>query len=432
MAIVIYNYYDDFKRHFDACMQETANNFVKIGFLLKQARDTDILKESGYSGMGEFARKEYGLDSSTTSRFIAICDRYGAGDDRLLPEYAEYGYSKLAEMLTLPESVADAITPELTKEEIREIKQEIREEEKITDVEVCIEKADHPEVDDNDPLAEVIKGYLKEYPKEFTALAENENISAVEVLAPSGSAVMMARIPGMGRMMLTLEEGQPVKLVNVRANTTEEYSDDQLEAAVRKIFESVAAGSAGEAYKELYGEDMPKEPAKAPETKKAPEKKKVKIAPAQKKKTEKEKKPEPANADKQIDGEVVTSEENKEVKGIEEGAESANADKYIDSKEVAVSESEENQGIPETTEPANTDKQIDSQTITITKSLDLVIKDTRDSAEDLEAAIRDVMVFNEETGLESLQNMMKKMEELTVAFLSNLQSWKTAKEREEN
>ena len=101
-------------------------------------------------------------------------------------------------------------------------------------------------------------------------------------------------------------------------------------------------------------------------------------------------------------------------------------------RKVAVSESEENQGIPETTEPANTDKQIDSQTITITKSLDLVIKDTRDSAEDLEAAIRDVMVFNEETGLESLQNMMKKMEELTVAFLSNLQSWKTAKEREEN
>ena len=79
MAIVTYNYYEDFKKHFDSCMQQfdscmqqTANNFVKIGYLLKQARDTDILKESGYSGMGEFAKAEYGLDNSTTSRFIAI------------------------------------------------------------------------------------------------------------------------------------------------------------------------------------------------------------------------------------------------------------------------------------------------------------------------------------------------------------------------
>ncbi|MBR2187600.1 MAG: hypothetical protein IJ857_09710, partial [Lachnospiraceae bacterium] len=172
MAIVTYSYYEDFKQQFDSCMQQTANNFVKIGYLLKQARDTDILEESGYSGMGEFAKAEYGLDNSTTSRFIAICYRYGAGNDHLLPKYAEYGYSKLAEMLTLPESVADAITPEITKEEIREIKQEIREEEKITDIEVCIEKTDHPEADDGNTLTELIKNYLKEYPKEFKALAE--------------------------------------------------------------------------------------------------------------------------------------------------------------------------------------------------------------------------------------------------------------------
>ena len=121
MAIVTYSYYEDFKQQFDSCMQATANNFVKIGYLLKQARDTDILKESGYSGMGEFAKAEYGLDNSTTSRFIAICDRYGAGNDHLLPKYAEYGYSKLAEMLTLPDSVADAITPEITKEEIASV-----------------------------------------------------------------------------------------------------------------------------------------------------------------------------------------------------------------------------------------------------------------------------------------------------------------------
>ena len=395
MAIVTYNYYEDFKKQFDSCMQATANNFVKIGYLLKQARDTEILKESGYSGMGEFAKAEYGLDSSTTSRFIAICDRYGAGDDRLLPEYSEYGYSKLSEMLTLPESVTEAMLPEMTKEEIREVKEEVREEEKISDIEVCIEKAAHPEVDGNDPLTEVVKRYLKGYPKEFTALAENRSVTAAEILAPSGSAVMMARVPGIGRMMVTLEEGRPVKLVNVRANTTEEYSDGQLEAAVRKIFDSLAAGSAEEAYRELYGEDMPKVsgPVAAPETRKSPEKKKVKIAPAQKK-TEKS-----ANPDKQTEGGGIGTEES--------GSHG------------------EDQNL------ANPDKQTEGGGISVIKSIGLAMRDTKESARDLMAALETVERLEEFTPVARLEDLIKEMQERTVAFLCDLQDWKAAAGRED-
>ena len=428
MAIVTYSYYEDFKRQFDSCMQATANNFVKIGYLLKQARDTDILKESGYSGMGEFAKAEYGLDNSTTSRFIAICDRYGAGDDRLLPEYAEYGYSKLAEMLTLPESVAEAITPELTKEEIREIKQEIREEEKITDVEVCIEKADHPEIDNNNPLTEVIKTYLKEYPKEFKELAENGEVKAVDILAPSGSAVLMARVPGTGRMMLTLEDGQPVKLVNVRANTTEEFSDEQLEAAVRGIFYPIAAGSAEEAYKELYGEEMPKVPDKAPETKKSPEKKKVKIA---KKKPEREKTEESGNADKERDAEDVAPEESKEVKEVEEGEDVGNADKYSETEAVTTSENEENTEPVETAEPENTDKESDGQTIKVTKSAGFATADAKDTAKELKEALEKIERLEEFAPPARLEDIIKQIQELSVALLCKLQDWKKAAERED-
>lgn len=426
MAIVTYSYYEDFKQQFDSCMQQTANNFVKIGYLLKQARDTDILKESGYSGMGEFAKAEYGLDNSTTSRFIAICDRYGAGNDHLLPKYAEYGYSKLAEMLTLPESVADAITPEITKEEIREIKQEIREEEKITDIEVCIEKTDHPEADVNDTLTELIKNYLKEYPKEFKALAENDNTRAVDVLAPSGNAVIMARVPGIGRMMLTLEDGQPVKLVNVRANTSEEYSDEQLEEAVRKIFDSVAAGSAEEAYKELYGEDMPKEPDKAPETKKSPEKKKVKIAPAQ---TKKEKKPESANADFQSEEKAVTPEESQENTEPVKTEEPSNADFQSETRETTKEESEENQGFDGMPEPTNPDKQSETQPIKVTKSIPMIVKETRESAKELKDRLEGIPLFDETTSTERLEDLIASFQKLTVAFLCNLQDWKKAAER---
>ena len=422
-----YNYYEDFKKQFDSCMQQTANNFVKIGYLLKQARDTDILKESGYSGMGEFAKAEYGLDNSTTSRFIAICDRYGAGDDRLLPEYAEYGYSKLAEMLTLPESVADAITPEITKEEIREIKQEIREEEKITDIEVCIEKADHPEVDDNSTLTELIKNYLKEYPKEFKALAESDD-KAVDILAPSGSTVIMARVPGIGRMMLTLEDGQPVKLVNVRANTSEEYSDEQLEEAVRKIFDSVAAGSAEEAYKELYGEDIPKEPDKAPETPKSREKKKVKIAPAQ---TKKEKKPKPANADFQSESKAVTPEESQVNTETEETPEPATPDIQSETRETAKEESEENQGFDGMPEPVNPDKQSETQTIKVTKSIPMIIEETRESVKELKTELEAIERLEEFAPTARLGDTITKIQELSVSLLCNLQDWKKAAERED-
>lgn len=428
MAIVTYNYYEDFKKQFDSCMQATANNFVKIGYLLKQARDTDILKESGYSGMGEFAKAEYGLDNSTTSRFIAICDRYGAGDDRLLPEYAEYGYSKLAEMLTLPESVADAISPEVTKEEIREIKQEIREEEKITDIEVCIEKTEHPEVDDNNALTEVIKNYLKEYPKEFKALAENDDTRAVDVLAPSGSAVIMARVPGIGRMMITLEDGQPVKLVNVRANTSEEYSDEQLEEAVRKIFDSVAAGSAEEAYKELYGEEMPKEPVKAPETKKSPEKKKVKIAPAQ---TKKEKSAKPANPDKQSESKAVTPTESEENTGTTGTEEATNPDFQSEIRETAKEESEENQGFDGMPEPVNPDKQSETQPIKVTKSIPMILEEARESTRELKAALEAIERLEEFAPAARLEDTITKIRELSVSLLCNLQDWKKAAERED-
>ena len=428
MAIVTYNYYEDFKKQFDSCMQQTANNFVKIGYLLKQARDTDILKESGYSGMGEFAKAEYGLDNSTTSRFIAICDRYGAGDDRLLPEYAEYGYSKLAEMLTLPESVADAIPPEMTKEDIREIKQEVREEEKITDLEVYVEKTDHPEMNGDNPLTEVIKNYLKAYPKEFKTLAENADIKAVDVLAPSGSAVIMARVPGIGRMMLTLEDGQPVKLVNVRANTSEEYSDEQLEEAVRKIFDSVAAGSAEEAYKELYGQDMPKEPVKAPETKKSSEKKKVKIAPAQ---TKKEKNPKPANADFQSEEKAVTPEEREDNTGTEETPEPENPDFHSETREIAKEENEENQGIEKSPEPVNPDKQSETQPIKVTKSIPMIIEETRESVKELKTELEAIERLEEFAPTARLEDTITKIQELSVSLLCNLQDWKKAAERED-
>ena len=102
-----YGSYQEYKEAVDTELQKSAEGFVRIGYLLKVARDTDILKESGYGSVNEFAEAEYSLDKSQVSRFIRINDEYSEGgySDRLQTKYRNFGYAKLAIMLTLPAAV---------------------------------------------------------------------------------------------------------------------------------------------------------------------------------------------------------------------------------------------------------------------------------------------------------------------------------------
>lgn len=103
-------------------LQETAGNFVYIGYRLKQIRDSGML--DGCSDIFEFAQKEYGLGKSTVSRFIAINEKFSEGGNslELRSEYRAIGSSKLAEMLTLPDAECQLITEKTTVKEIRELK----------------------------------------------------------------------------------------------------------------------------------------------------------------------------------------------------------------------------------------------------------------------------------------------------------------------
>ena len=192
--LTTYNTYEEYKAQLDRAITETTQDFVVIGHLLMQARDTDILSSSGYTSMGDFARSEYGLDESVTSRFINIAEKYGDGSGRLKAEYTAYTYSKLGEMLTLPSEVAAIVTPDMTVKDIREIKSEVQEEQQISDVEVMIEAAGQEEPD---ILAEFMKSYLEERPEEFKALCSTEDITkAYDILAPQGRVTLIARVPG--------------------------------------------------------------------------------------------------------------------------------------------------------------------------------------------------------------------------------------------
>jgi len=307
--LTTYQNYEQYKAVMDRTMNETANNFVRIGYLLAVARDTGILDGSGYAGMGEFARTEYGLEESQTSRFIAIWEKYGTGEGALQEKYEGYGQAKLAEMLTLPDAVAEVLPKELTREEIREVKNEVRAEEEITPIEVMMEPAENT----GDILFDLLKAYFEDegHIREFRALFGTHSGSAsdvvMDILAPGGYAVLGARVPGVGRLMLSIRgaEQKPV-LSNIRENTKTEYDWEQICVALDRIVDNT--NTPEERYLELYGRELPEEKKKevkpekpaGDEKKKKPEKKKpekkktekkVKIARAQPQKEEKKENP---------------------------------------------------------------------------------------------------------------------------------------------
>lgn len=126
-------------------LQETAENFVIIGYRLKQIRDSKMY-EKEYSSLSAFALQEYGLSKDVVSRFIKINDRFSLDGNsmELRAEYKGYGYSKLQEMLSLTPEEEKQVSPEMTVKEIRQIKdsrnKEPEEAEEIKETPARIEK----------------------------------------------------------------------------------------------------------------------------------------------------------------------------------------------------------------------------------------------------------------------------------------------------
>lgn len=106
-------------------LNETVENFMAIGYRLRQIKDTEAYRNDGYSTLTEFAKAEYNLSQSTVSRFMAISHRFSVGGEghELLPEFKGMEYSKLQEMLSIPESDCGLLTPKTTVREIKSLKE---------------------------------------------------------------------------------------------------------------------------------------------------------------------------------------------------------------------------------------------------------------------------------------------------------------------
>lgn len=204
---------------------KAAISFVRIGYLLKRARDEDILKDTGFSDIYEYANTKFGLDKSQVSRFININDRYSIGgySEHLKVEYEGYGYSKLALMLTLPDEINEELSPQYTKTEINVIKAEYEAEQKISDMEVMMEeKEDGPD----EFVAMIVKELNDEHPDAAIYLNDTMKLAAkmgiivndtdiMEAYIPDGVATYSIRIPGQGRFMVSMKP-EGITILNMR------------------------------------------------------------------------------------------------------------------------------------------------------------------------------------------------------------------------
>lgn len=254
--------YEDYKKAFDAEVGRIETGFVRIGYMLRIAVDTEILKESEYNNMEEFAWAEYRIDKSQASRFININKRFSEGgySDRLQERFEGYGVAKLGELLTLSETIVEAIPPALSRSEIQEIKKEIKEEQKITDLEVMMEEHNAEQEAMEGNLDRFMHQYIHDNPIELREIcaAVQGGYGAdqlMDALAPAGAAAKMARIQGAGKFMLSIKgKDQPMELLNIRTNDKETCTWEAMQGVLHRL---IIHADPEACYQELYGEPYP-------------------------------------------------------------------------------------------------------------------------------------------------------------------------------
>lgn len=150
-------------------------DFVRIGYLLRKIDDNELYKQDGYKSIAEFAKAECGLSPSDTTRFIQINKKYSVdgNSEELRPEFLEYGQSKLAAMLALPDADLNMITPQTSREDIRELNR--------------FNKSD-PEQGAGDDIGQLIRDFYISQELVRKAVTVKDDPKALrELIAPSGS-----------------------------------------------------------------------------------------------------------------------------------------------------------------------------------------------------------------------------------------------------
>ena len=118
-------------------MYEVAKSFVYIGFLLWEVQEYRYYVTTGYKDVYDYAQQELGFKRTSTKNFINVATVFGnkyyksevashafLPTMQLKPEYKDFNYSQLVEMLSMSDKKRSQVTPNMTVRQIRELKKE--------------------------------------------------------------------------------------------------------------------------------------------------------------------------------------------------------------------------------------------------------------------------------------------------------------------
>ena len=233
-------------------------SFVRIGFLLRRAEESEGYKNDGYDTLAEWAEAELGITRTYVSRFKAINARYSVGgySERLQERYVGFGSAKLGEMLALPDADLDMVAPDTKREDIRALKQFNKEA---------------PVAEGTDWIADLMRVSPKETTDDIMKLYAAGQLTpkkCSETLNPSGNRLARTK----AAVIAMKDDGLIVKTFGPdggrKAVSWQEFADG--------LMMRIDAGVIGRSPEPEQPEDQEKEeqaeePAQEPETEKAAE-----------------------------------------------------------------------------------------------------------------------------------------------------------------
>ena len=182
-----------------------------------------------------------------------------------MQQYESFGYAKLTLMLSIPDSINEELSPEMTKAEIQAVKEEVDEEKKVTPIERMTEE----------PAPE---GSML-YKAIWTLGHDNADLfldfyhdwyqtpeGSLELMAPDGMHLYSIRISGIGRVILKVSEDD-LNMTNVRTGEKTKLTVEELIKAWSDVLfdeKGREANGGCETWEAIYGESFPEKEEVAP------------------------------------------------------------------------------------------------------------------------------------------------------------------------
>lgn len=241
-------------------LESLVDGFVALGYYLKKTRDTEMYKEDGYENIFEFAKAEFNLGRSSVYSYMAINDRFSidGNSPELSDEFRGYGSSKLAEMLTLTDEQIENITPDATKNDIKEYKKIVNENSSPTGWTNGLNTQSEPNFNtQKNGLFEFANDYFKNegrnvFEKVITIVlsaAEDREERIMYAIAPS--KFKMIRFGG----TTAICNAESITVMKV-GQAKEIYSYRDLIEMIERLFEPSPDESAADIFEDYYQEDL--------------------------------------------------------------------------------------------------------------------------------------------------------------------------------